>query len=71
MMSLRRWIPLGLVDNFFDARNLPIFGIGQEANLIVRIRRQHLSDRAELGREIGVGQKKSHGRRIGLFTRNR
>jgi hypothetical protein len=69
MMRLRRWIPLWLVDNLLHSRDLPIVGIGQEADLIVRIRRQHLSHGPELRRKIGMGQKKSHGRKS-LFIRN-
>ena len=60
-MSLRRWIPLWLVDDLLDAGNLPIVGIGQEADLIVRIRRQHLGHRPKLRWKVWVGEKKSHG----------
>ena len=62
MMRLRRWIPLRLIDNFFDAFNLPFVGIGQKKNIVIGIRRQHLSDGAELRGEIRMGQKKSHGK---------
>ena len=65
-MSLRRWIPLRLVDNFFDARDLPIVGIGQEADLIVGICSQHLGHGAKLGGKIGMGQKKTHEKKTDL-----
>jgi len=62
-MSLRRWIPLRLVDDLLDAGNFPIVGVGQKPDIIAGIGRQHLSHGAELGGKIGVSEKKSHTRK--------
>jgi hypothetical protein len=55
MMRLRRRLALGLVDDFLHPRDLAIVGIGQKPNIVIGIRRQHLSDGAELGRKIRMG----------------
>ena len=55
MMRLRRWLALGLVDNFLHPRDLTVVGIGQKTNIVIGIRRQHLSDRAELRGKIRMG----------------
>jgi hypothetical protein len=68
MMSLRRWFPLGLIDELFDTGNLAIVRIRQENNFILGIRRQHLGHRAELGRKVRVGEKKTHAAKR-LFNR--
>jgi hypothetical protein len=55
MMRLGRGLALRLVDNFLHPRDLTVVGIGQKTNIVIGIRRQHLSDRAELRGKIRMG----------------
>ena len=56
VMRLWRRLALRLVNELFDTRNVAIVRIRQKNNLVLRVSRQHLRHRAELGREIRVSE---------------